>query len=181
MNRSTWSALVAALMLASGIAGPTTPAAFAQAAEQLPRYRAEFFGKLREALAGQRDVQFVGDRFVIQSEVLFRSGAAGLQPGAERLLSIVARQLIDFSSQLPRNANWILQVEGHTDSTPISNALYPSNWELSTARAVAVVKFLNSVGVPNDRLAAAGYSQYQPLSAIDHARNRRIELKLVSR
>ena len=81
-------------------------------------------------MAGQRDVQFVGDRFVIQSEVLLRSGAAGLQPGGEKLLATVARQLVDFSGELPRNANWILQVEGHTGSTPINNTLYPSNWEL---------------------------------------------------
>jgi chemotaxis protein MotB len=181
MNRSTMAALVVALMLGSGIAGPTMPAAMAQTAEEPARYRSEFFGRLRQALAGQRDVQIVGDRFVIQSEVLFRSGAAGLQPGGEKLLATVAKQLIEFSGQLPKNANWILQVEGHTDSTPINNALYPSNWELSTARAVAVVKFLHSVGVPNERLAIAGYSQYQPLSTIDHARNRRIELKLINR
>lgn len=181
MNRSTMAALVVALMLGSGIVGPTAPAAIAQTAEELARYRSEFPGKLREALAGQRDVQFVGDRFVIQSELLFRSGAAGLQPGGERLLSTIAKQLIEFSSRLPRNTNLILQVEGHTDSTPINNALYPSNWELSTARAVAVVKFLHSAGVPNERLVAAGYSQFQPLSTIDHARNRRIELKLISR
>lgn len=155
--------------------------ALASKVEELARYRSEFFGKLREALAGQRDVQVVGDRFVFQSEVLFPSGSAVLQPGGEKQLANVAQRLIEISSQIPRNINWVLQVDGHTDSTPISNSLYPSNWELSTARAIAVVKFLNKEGIPNERLVAAGYGQYQPLSAIDRARNRRIELKLTNR
>ena len=155
--------------------------ALANKVEELARYRSEFFGKLREALAGQRDVQIVGDRFVFQSEVLFPSGSAVLQPGGEKQLASVAQRLVEISSRIPKNINWVLQVDGHTDSTPISNAIFPSNWELSTARAIAVVKFLNKEGIPNERLVAAGYGQYQPLSAIDRARNRRIELKLTSR
>ncbi|MDP3159180.1 MAG: peptidoglycan -binding protein [Reyranella sp.] len=155
--------------------------ALATKVEELARYRSEFFGRLREALAGQRDVQIVGDRFVFQSEVLFASGSAVLQPGGEKQLASVAQRLIDISSRIPKNINWVLQVDGHTDSTPISNAIFPSNWELSAARAIAVVKFLHKEGIPNDRLVAAGYGQYQPLSTIDTARNRRIELKLTSR
>ena len=155
--------------------------ALASKVEELARYRSEFFGKLREALAGQRDVQIVGDRFVFQSEVLFPSGSAVLQPGGEKQLASVAQRLIDISSRIPQNINWVLQVDGHTDSTPISNAIFPSNWELSAARAIAVVKFLHNEGIPNDRLVAAGYGQYQPLSTIDRARNRRIELKLTNR
>jgi chemotaxis protein MotB len=155
--------------------------ALAGKVEELARYRSEFFGKLREALAGQRDVQIVGDRFVFQSEVLFPSGSAVLQPGGEKQLASVAQRLVELSARIPKNINWVLQVDGHTDSTPISNAIFPSNWELSTARAIAVVKFLHKEGIPNDRLVAAGYGQYQPLSTIDTARNRRIELKLTSR
>ena len=162
-------------------AASATPPPIAQPAEGLARYRSEFVSKLRDALAGQRDVQIVGDRFVIQSGVLFQSAAAVLQPSGEKLLATVAQRLIEFSPQIPKDANWVLQVDGHTDTTPINNSLYPSNWELSTARAIAVVKFLHSVGIPNERLVAAGYSQYQPLSTIDHARNRRIELKLTNR
>ena len=168
-------------MLASGVPGPTTQAAMAQAAPDLARYRSEFLDTLREALAGQRDVQVVGDRFVIQSEILFQSGAAVVQPAGEKLLVTVAQRLIAFSPRIPRDTPWVLQVDGHTDSTPINNSLYPSNWELSTDRAIAVVKFLNGAGVPNERLVAAGNSQYQPLSTIDRARNRRIELKLIQR
>lgn len=155
--------------------------ALASKVEELARYRSEFFGKLREALAGQRDVQIVGDRFVFQSEVLFPSGSAQLQPAGEKQLAEVAQRLIEIASRIPKDINWVLQVDGHTDDKPIRNVVYPSNWELSAARAIAVVKFLHSQGIPNERLVAAGYGEYQPLSAIDSARNRRIELKLTSR
>ena len=155
--------------------------ALASKVEELARYRSEFFGKLRDALRGQRDVQIVGDRFVFQSEVLFPSGSAQLQPGGEKQLASVAHRLIEIASRIPKDINWVLQVDGHTDDKPIRNALYPSNWELSAARAIAVVKFLHSQGIPNDRLVAAGYGEYQPLSSIDTARNRRIELKLTNR
>ena len=149
--------------------------------EELARYRSEFFGKLREALAGQRDVQIVGDRFVFQSEVLFPSGSAQLQPAGEKQLADVGQRLMEIASKIPPNINWVLQVDGHTDNHPINTRAFPSNWELSAARAIAVVKFLNSQGIPNNRLAAAGYSEYQPLSLMDTARNRRIELKLTNR
>ena len=155
--------------------------ALASKVEELARYRSEFFGKLREALAGQRDVQVVGDRFVFQSEVLFPSGSAQLQPAGEKQLAEVAQRLLEIASRIPKDINWALQVDGHTDNKPIRNVVYPSNWELSAARAIAVVKFLHSQGIPNGRLVAAGYGEYQPLSAIDSARNRRIELKLTSR
>jgi chemotaxis protein MotB len=155
--------------------------ALASKVEELARYRSEFFGKLRDALSGQRDVQIVGDRFVFQSEVLFPSGSAQLQPGGEKQLASVAQRLIDIASRIPKEINWVLQVDGHTDDKPISNVLYPSNWELSAARAIAVVKFLHSQGIANERLVAAGYGEYQPLSTMDTARNRRIELKLTNR
>jgi len=155
--------------------------ALASKVEELARYRSEFFGKLREALAGQRDVQVVGDRFVFQSEVLFPSGSAQLQPTGEKQLAAVAQRLIEISSKIPKDINWVLQVDGHTDNKPINTAAFPSNWELSAARAIAVVKFLNAQGIPNDHLVAAGYGEFQPLSMMDTARNRRIELKLTNR
>lgn len=155
--------------------------ALASKVEELARYRSEFFGKLREALRGQRDVQIVGDRFVFQSEVLFPSGSAKLQESGEKQLASVAKRLVEISATIPKDINWVLQVDGHTDNKPISNATYPSNWELSAARAIAVVKFLHSEGIPNNRLVAAGYGEYQPLSSTDTTRNRRIELKLTNR
>ncbi len=155
--------------------------ALASKVEELARYRSEFFGKLREALAGQRDVQVVGDRFVFQSEVLFPSGSAQLQPSGEKQLAAVAQRLIEISSKIPKDIPWVLQVDGHTDNKPINTAAFPSNWELSAARAIAVVKFLNAQGIPNDHLVAAGYGEFQPLTMMDTARNRRIELKLTNR
>jgi chemotaxis protein MotB len=155
--------------------------ALASKVEELARYRSEFFGKLREALAGQRDVQIVGDRFVFQSEVLFPSGSAQLQPTGEKQLAAVAQRLIEISKKIPDDINWVLQVDGHTDNKPINTAAFPSNWELSAARAIAVVKFLNAQGIPNNHLVAAGYGEFQPLSMMDTARNRRIELKLTNR
>jgi chemotaxis protein MotB len=155
--------------------------ALASKVEELARYRSEFFGKLREALAGQRDVQIVGDRFVFQSEVLFPSGSAQLQPTGEKQLAAVAQRLIEISRKIPDDINWVLQVDGHTDNKPINTAAFPSNWELSAARAIAVVKFLNAQGIPNNHLVAAGYGEFQPLSMMDTARNRRIELKLTNR
>jgi chemotaxis protein MotB len=155
--------------------------ALASKVEELARYRSEFFGKLREALAGQRDVQVVGDRFVFQSEVLFPSGSAALQASGEKQLASVAQRLIEISSKIPKDINWVLQVDGHTDNKPINTAAFPSNWELSSARAIAVVKFLHDQGIANEHLVAAGYGEYQPLSLMDTARNRRIELKLTNR
>lgn len=155
--------------------------ALASKVEELARYRSEFFGKLREALRGQREVQIVGDRFVFQSEVLFPSGSAKLQESGEKQLASVAQRLVEIARSIPKDINWVLQVDGHTDNKAIASAQYPSNWELSAARAIAVVKFLHSEGIPNDRLVAAGYGEYQPLSSTDAARNRRIELKLTNR
>jgi chemotaxis protein MotB len=155
--------------------------ALASKVEELARYRSEFFGKLREALAGQRDVQIVGDRFVFQSEVLFPSGSADLQPRGEKQLASVAQRLIDISAKIPKDIKWVLQVDGHTDDKPIKTAEFPSNWELSAARAIAVVKFLHKQGIPYDHLVAAGYGQYQPISTTDNSLNRRIELKLTNR
>ncbi|MEO7370601.1 MAG: OmpA family protein, partial [Ilumatobacteraceae bacterium] len=155
--------------------------ALANKVEELARYRSEFFGKLKEALSGQRDVQVVGDRFVFQSEVLFPSGSADLQASGEKQLANVAQRLIEISNKIPKEINWVLQVDGHTDNKPISTRNFPSNWELSTARAIAVVKYLNSQGISNNHLVAAGYGEFQPLSLMDTARNRRIELKLTNR
>jgi chemotaxis protein MotB len=181
MRRATAACWVGALLMLASSFAPTMTAAIAQTAKTVAVYRTQFFGMLREALAGQRDVQIVGDRFVIQSDVLFQWDATTLRPGGERLLLTVAQRLIEFSPLISRDTNWVLVVDGHTDTTPPHNSLYPSNWDLSTARAITVVKFLHRRGVPNDRLVVSGYSQYQPLSTIDQARNRRIELRLIDR
>jgi chemotaxis protein MotB len=159
--------------------------ALASKVEELSRYRSEFFGRLREVLGNRPGIQIVGDRFVFQSEVLFPSGSADLQPGGEAQMQQLAETLLEISREIPSELAWVLRVDGHTDPVPISTAQFPSNWELSSARAISVVKFLISQGVPAERLAATGFAQYQPLDArkdeIGYRRNRRIELKLTER
>lgn len=159
--------------------------ALAAKVEELSRYRSEFFGRLREVLSSRSDIQIVGDRFVFQSEVLFDSGSAEINPEGREELATLARELLDIARQIPDDVDWILQVNGHTDIRPIQTREFPSNWELSSARAISVVKYLISRGVPPERLAAAGYAQYQPIDArhdeIAYRRNRRIEMKLTNR
>ncbi len=159
--------------------------ALAQQVRELNRYRSEFFGRLRAVLGERQDVQIVGDRFVFSSEVLFPSASDEVSEEGLRQLVRLAETLKTVARDIPGDLPWVLQVDGHTDRRPISTARFPSNWELSTARALAIVKFLRDQGVPAQRLAATGYGEYHPLdggdSAEAHARNRRIELKLTSR
>jgi chemotaxis protein MotB len=165
--------------------GKRLNAALARKVDELTNYRSEFFGRLRQALGNRRDIQIVGDRFVFQSEVLFDSGAAELKPEGREQMGKLAKTLIDISSKIPTDLPWVLRVDGHTDKLPISTAQFPSNWELSAARAISVVKFLASQGVPVERLAATGFGEYQPLDNREDQtafrRNRRIELKLTER
>ena len=159
--------------------------ALAQKVEELSRYRSEFFGRLREVLGDRRDIQIVGDRFVFQSEVLFSSGSAELGSDGRARLRDLANTLAEITPRIPGDINWILRIDGHTDSVPINSAQFPSNWELSGARATNVVKFLIEAGIPARRLAAAGFGQYHPLDEgtdeIAFRRNRRIEMKLTER
>ena len=159
--------------------------ALASKVAELARYRSEFFGRLRKLLGARKEVRIVGDRFVFQSEVLFASGSAELGEEGKAQLGRLARTLLIISVQIPRDINWILRVDGHTDRRPIKTALFPSNWQLSTARAISVVRFLIDEGVPAVRLAATGFGEFQPLDPGDNPdanrRNRRIELKLTQR
>jgi chemotaxis protein MotB len=159
--------------------------ALAGRVEELARYRSEFFGRLREVLGNRPDIRIVGDRFVFQSEVLFPSGSADLNPDGRKQIDSLAQTLKEIAARIPKEINWVLRVDGHTDKVPISTPEFPSNWELSTARAVAVVKVLIADGIPPERLAAAGFGEYQPLDPADtpaaYQRNRRIELKLDQR
>lgn len=159
--------------------------ALAGKVQELARYRSEFFGKLREILGDRPDIRVVGDRFVFQSEVLFDSGSADLGDDGKTQLAALAKTLIDIGKQIPPNIDWVLRVDGHTDKRPINTAAFPSNWELSTQRALSVVRFLISEGVAPQHLAATGFGEFQPLDSGDdevaYRRNRRIELKLTER
>ena len=159
--------------------------ALAHDVEELSGYRSEFFGRLRQALGGRKDVRMVGDRFVFQSEVLFASGKASLDPRGQSALTQLARTLNEVARKIPADLNWILRVDGHTDRLSIRTDHWQSNWELSTARALSVVRFLIEEGIPPRRLAAAGFGKFQPLDPRDdeiaYRRNRRIEFKLTQR
>ena len=159
--------------------------ALASRVQELQRFRSEFFGRLREVLRGRDDVRIVGDRFVFQSEVLFAQGAASLGPEGQEKLGQLAVALNQIAAEIPEDIDWILQVEGHTDDIPVRGGRFADNWDLSTERALSVVRFLAGSGLPANRLAAAGYGEFQPLDGAgsDEARrrNRRIEMKLTQR
>jgi chemotaxis protein MotB len=159
--------------------------ALASKVEELSQYRSDFFGRLRQALGSREDVRIVGDRFVFQSEVLFPSGSADISPEGQSQLAKLAGALKEITKEIPPDLPWVLQVDGHTDRRPISSSRFPSNWELSTARAIAVARFLVTQGIPPDRVAARGFAEFQPLDPGDseeaYRRNRRIEIKLTTR
>ncbi|MEO7432237.1 MAG: peptidoglycan -binding protein [Dokdonella sp.] len=159
--------------------------ALANRVGELERYRSEFFGRLRAALGDRTDVRVVGDRFVVPTDVLFDSGSADLAPAAQERLSVLAQSVAEVASEIPSGIDWVLRIDGHTDRVPIHTAQFPSNWELSTARAVAIVKYLVVQGIPAHRLSANGFGQFQPLDRGDTpdalARNRRIEIQLTNR
>ncbi len=165
--------------------GARLNAALARQVQELQRYRSDFFGRLRELLRNRRDIRVVGDRFVFQSEVLFPSGQAQMTVAGLAAVDQLAQAIVELQRTIPKELNWALQVDGHTDSQPISSKEFPSNWELSTARAISVVRYLIKQGVPANRLVAAGYGEFQPLdpgkTPAALKRNRRIELKLTNR
>jgi len=157
----------------------------AQRVNRLEQYRSEFFGRLREILGDSPYVRVEGDRFVLQAELLFESGSADLGQEGKRHLIQIAVIFQQLSKKIPDDLNWILRIDGHTDRVPIHTPLFPSNWELSTARAVAVVRFLANNGIPENRMAATGFSKYHPIDTAEtleaYQKNRRIEMKLTAR
>jgi chemotaxis protein MotB len=159
--------------------------ALAQRVQELARYRSDFFGRLRQILGTRPDVRIVGDRFVFQSEVLFPAGQANLRPEASGEIDRIASALVELERQVPPDIPWVIRVDGHTDQRPIATSQFPSNWALSSARAIAVVQALVARGVQPQHLVAAGFGEFQPLDngTTDeaYARNRRIELKLTER
>ncbi len=159
--------------------------ALAQKVEELSRYRSEFFGRLREVLGKRPDIRIQGDRFVFPSELLFESASAELGPQGRQQLVQLAETLKSVAKTIPADIEWILRIDGHTDRRPIRTVQFPSNWELSTGRALAITKFLVQQGIPPHRLVAAGFGEFHPLDIAEtpesYRRNRRIEIKLTSR
>ena len=149
---------------------------------ELEDYRSEFFGKLKKIIGEEKEINIVGDRFVLQSEVFFQSGSAKIGNDGIQKVEEITEILISITNKIPKNINWLIQVEGHTDNIPISTEQYPSNWELSTARAIAVAKIMMKNGVSSDKINVAGYREHKPLlennNSTNREKNRRIELKL---
>ncbi|EGV50784.1 peptidoglycan -binding protein [endosymbiont of Riftia pachyptila] len=156
----------------------------ARQVNQLEQYRSEFFGRLRTLLGDNPAVRIVGDRFLFQSELLFASGSARLGAKGKAELTKLAVTLKQVATRIPKEINWILRIDGHTDRLPIHTEQFPSNWELSSARAVSVVRYLASQGIPQRRLTAAGFGEFHPIDTGDTpealSHNRRIEIKLTS-
>jgi chemotaxis protein MotB len=159
--------------------------ALAARVQELTKFRSDFFGKLREILGNRPDVRIVGDRFVLQSEVFFDVGKAELLPTARTELDKVGEALAGLEKQIPADIAWVLRVDGHTDVRPISGGVFKSNWDLSAARAIAVVQYLIGKGVSPQHLVAAGFGEFQPIDVTKtedaYKRNRRIEFKLTER
>jgi chemotaxis protein MotB len=159
--------------------------ALAKKVQELARYRSDFFGKLKEALGNRSDFEIVGDRFLFPSDVLFDTGSSLLRPEATFQLDKLAAALNELETKIPPDIAWVMRIDGHTDIKPIATVEFPSNWELSSARAISVVRYLMDQGVPPNRLVAAGFGEFQPIEAGDSeqalAKNRRIELKLTER
>lgn len=159
--------------------------ALATKVRELARYRSEFFGRLRKVLGERPDIRIVGDRFVFQSEVLFNTGEAELEMVGRQQLRRFAKSLKGIAATIPSDIDWVLRVDGHTDERPIQTSRFPSNWELSTARATSVIKFLIEEDIPAGRLIAAGFAQFRPLdTGQDESafrRNRRIEFRLTQK
>ena len=160
--------------------------ALAQRVQELNRYRSDFFGRLREILSDRENIRIVGDRFVFQSEVLFPAGSEQINDAGQVEMKKLADAIIELQKEIPPEINWVLRVDGHTDNRPLSGTgKYADNWELSSARATSVVKYLIANGVPANRLVAAGFGEFQPIDAADtddaRSKNRRIELKLTER
>ncbi|MBI5165364.1 MAG: peptidoglycan -binding protein [Magnetospirillum sp.] len=159
--------------------------ALAAKVEELQKYRSEFFGRLRKVLGDRPGIRIEGDRFALQSELLFDTASAELGGNGREQVRKLAATLKDITRTMPKDINWILRIDGHTDRRPIASGRFPSNWELSTARAISVVRTLVAEGIPPERLAATGMGEFQPLDPADtepaYSRNRRIELRLDQR
>lgn len=159
--------------------------ALASEVQRLQQYRSDFFERMGQILADRAGVKVVDDRFILQSEVLFPSSSAELSQSGRQQLTGIAKILLEVLTEAPKDLPWIIRVDGHTDTRPISTMEFPSNWELSSARAIAVVRYLRKLGVPETRLAATGFAHMHPIEDRDdeiaHRRNRRIEIKLTQR
>ena len=163
--------------------GRDVNSALARRVEELEKFKSDFFGRVKELIKGRKEIRVVGDRFVFQSEVLFSLGSEELGVEGQLEMQKLAATLMEIEKSLPTDIDWILQIEGHTDSLPVKKGqTYRDNWELSTKRALSVLRFLIKQGIDPNRLSASGYGSFQPIDKKNtksaRMKNRRIEMKI---
>ena len=166
--------------------GKNLNSALARRVEELQKFKSEFFGRVKEKIKDRPEIKIVGDRFVFQSEVLFETGSTNIGLKGKKELERLAAILIDIEKSLPKDINWILQIEGHTDNLPVKKGqTFVDNWELSTERALSVLRFFINNGLDPKRLSASGYGSFQPVEkgkkANSRSKNRRIEMKITQK
>ena len=164
--------------------GKDLNSALARRVEELQKFKSEFFGRVKELIKERPEIRIVGDRFVFQSEVLFKTGATEIGSKGKIEMKRLAATLLEIEKSLPTDINWILQIEGHTDNLPVkSGQLYNDNWELSTKRSLSILRFLIREGIQPNRLSASGYGSFQPIDSNNNSKarekNRRIEMKII--
>ncbi|MDA0764565.1 MAG: peptidoglycan -binding protein [Proteobacteria bacterium] len=163
--------------------GKDLNSALARRVEELQKFKSEFFGRVKELIKDRPEIRIVGDRFVFQSEVLFSIGSVEIGPKGQLEMVTLASTLVEIEKSLPTDIDWILQIEGHTDNLPVKEGqTYKDNWELSTKRALSVLRFLIKQGINPSRLSASGYGSFQPIDINNNAnarkKNRRIEMTI---
>ena len=163
--------------------GKDVNSALARRVEELEKFKSDFFGRVRELIKGRKEIRVVGDRFVFQSEVLFSLGSDELGVEGQLEMQKLATTLLEIEKSLPTDIDWILQIEGHTDNLPVKKGqTFRDNWELSTKRALSVLRFLIKQGIKPSRLSASGYGSFQPIdkenTKTSRMKNRRIEMKI---
>ena len=166
--------------------GKNLNTALARRVEELQKFKSEFFGRVKEKIKDRPEIKIVGDRFVFQSEVLFQTGSTNIGSKGKKELERLATILLDIEKSIPKDINWILQIEGHTDNLPVKKGqTFIDNWELSTERALSVLRFFIKNGLNPKRLSASGYGSFQPIvsgrNADSRSKNRRIEMKITQK
>lgn len=158
--------------------------ALARKVEELQQYQSVFFRALSQSLKGEKNIKVVGDRFVFESDVLFPVDDATITPRGQAEIADVAKAVNDIAAKIPANVNWVLSVDGYADAQPIKGGPYKSNFDLSSARALAVLDLLIADGVPPNRLVTSGMGSNNPIAKgdtpADYAQNRRIEFRLTT-
>ena len=163
--------------------GKDLNSALARKVEELQKFKSEFFGRVKELIKDRPEIRIVGDRFVFQSEVLFSPGSVEIGSKGQLEMVKLASTLMEIEKSLPTDIDWILQIEGHTDNLSVkAGQTYKDNWELSTKRALSVLRFLIKQGIKPSRLSASGYGSFQPIDKNNNKngreKNRRIEMKI---